>query len=163
MRVAAVVSTLVAVLGIAACGGRAGNDVAVPAAEPPAAEPDVVGVVTEVVPFQPVTEGCVTPDPGADPDVPVSSTDPPFCTDPDSPVLGTVLVEEDPDADSGDIKITFTVEAATTLLREGPDGYRAVSFRDLAPGLTVAAWADGPIAESYPAQAGAAALVVRSG
>ena len=36
-----------------------------------------------------------------------------------------------------------------------------LSFADLADGMSVAAWADGPIAESYPAQAMASAIVVR--
>jgi hypothetical protein len=159
------VLTLAVVLVVAGCGNRTGDGTAVPSpvAAPPSADPTVVGVITAVDPFEPVTENCVEPDPQADPDSSVSSEDPPVCSDPDSPLLGHVLVEEDPGAASGDVKISFAIEAGTALLNPVGETYEPVSFADVVEGTTVSAWADGAIMESYPAQATAAAIVQEVG
>jgi hypothetical protein len=157
-RAAALLAALVVVVG---CGNQSGDATAIPATEPPTTEPTIVGLITDVVPFEPVTGDCVTPEPDTDPDSPVSSDDSPFCTDPDTAPVGTVLVEEDPAGTSGDSKISFTIGRDTTVLSESSRSPDPLSFADLAEGMTVAAWADGPIMESYPAQATAAAIVVR--
>ena len=154
-----VAAVCVAVIVLVGCGDQSGNDSATPATDSPATDPTIVGVITEVVPFAPITEDCTD----SDPDSPVSSDDVPVCSDPDTAPLGTVLVEQDAAAETGEYKISFTVGRNTTLLIERPDNGSAepLSFADLADGMSVAAWADGPIAESYPAQAMAAAIVVR--
>ncbi|MGH8777204.1 MAG: hypothetical protein ACRDWI_19380 [Jiangellaceae bacterium] len=154
-------AAVVVVLAVLAACGDLTPDVAAPATQPPESEPDIVGFVTDVAPFVPVTEDCAEPDPDADPDTSVSSDDPPVCTDPDTPILGSVLVEEEPSSISGDRKISFTVERDTTLLVERGVGYESVSFADLEEGQPVAAWSTGPIAESYPEQGEALAIVIR--
>ena len=60
----------------------------------------------------------------------MSSDDPPVCSDPDTPLLGTVLVEEDPDSVSGDTKVSFVIENGTALLEMRGDAYEPVSFAD---------------------------------
>jgi hypothetical protein len=157
-----VAAMFVAVIVLLGCGDQSGTESATPATDSPGTEPTIVGVITEVVPFGPITEDCIDADPDADPDSHVSSDDVPVCSDPDTAPLGTVLVEQDA-AETGEYKISFTVGHNTTLLIERPDNGSAepLSFADLADGMSVAAWADGPIAESYPAQAMAAAIVVR--
>jgi hypothetical protein len=152
---------VVVVVSLVSCGDQSNDDIAVPATAPPATDPTVVGFVTDVMPFEPITDGCVEPDPDADPDAPVSSEDQPVCSDPATAPLGTVLVEEDPAAASGSNKISFTVDSGTTLLIESSGAHDPLSFADLADGMAVTGWADGPVMESYPAQAHAAVIVVR--
>jgi hypothetical protein len=153
-----VAAVFVAVIVLLGCGDQSGTESATPATDSPGTDPTIVGVITEVVPFAPITEDCID----ADPDSHVSSDDVPVCSDRDTAPLGTVLVEQDA-AETGEYKISFTVGHNTTLLIERPDNGSAepLSFADLADGMSVAAWADGPIAESYPAQAMAAVIVVR--
>lgn len=161
MRIGVVAALIVALIGMAACGDdRPGDDVAVPATDPPASAPDIVGVVTRIATFEPVNQDCVEPDPDADPDAPVSSHDPPSCTDPETPILGTVLVEESPSSISGDRKISFTVERRTTLLSERDGDHVEASFEDLSEGQRVMAWSTGELRESYPEQGEAAAIVI---
>jgi hypothetical protein len=130
---------------MSACGDGSDDDVVTPAQEPPDSEPSIVGVVTDVAPLEPVTGDCRTLGPDADPDQPVTSDDPSICTDPNSPILGTVLVEEDPGSASGDLKISFTVESGTAVLVERGGDYAAGTFADLAAGASVRAWSDGPL------------------
>jgi hypothetical protein len=154
-------AALVALGGLIACGSQPGGDAAVPGSAPPGTEPTIVGFITDVSRFEPVTEDCIEPDPDADPDSPVSSDDTPVCSDPETAPVGIILVEEDPSAPSGDNKISFTVDRDTVLLTESSGSYGPLHFDDLAGGMAVSAWADGAIAESYPAQATAAAVLVR--
>ncbi|HZY27475.1 MAG TPA: hypothetical protein VFE49_04390 [Jiangellaceae bacterium] len=157
------VLTLAVLLATAGCGDETGDGTVVPATEPPSTDPIVVGVITHVEPFEPVTRDCVDADPRADPDTPVSSDDPPVCSDPDTPLLGTVLVEEDPGSASGDTKVSFAIETGTALLERRGETYEPVSFADLVVGTTASAWAVGAIMESYPAQATASVIVVEDG
>lgn len=159
MRWQVVLTTVVVLAAVTSCGDEV-PDTTAPATEPPASDPDIVGYVTQVAPFAPVTEGCVTPQPDTDPDSSVSSDDPPVCSDPDSPILGSVLVEEEPSSMSGDRKISFTVEQGVTLLVERAGAYEPASFADLAEGRQVTAWSTGPIRESDPEQADALAIVI---
>jgi hypothetical protein len=145
---------------MSACGDGSDDDVVTPVQEPPDSEPSIVGVVTDVAPSEPITGDCRTRDPDADPDQPVTSDDPPICTDPNSPILGTVLVEEDPGSASGDLKISFTVESGTAVLVERGGDYAAGTFADLAAGASVRAWSVGPLMESYPMQTTAATIVI---
>jgi hypothetical protein len=131
-----------------ASGGDASGGDADPAA------PDIVGTITSVEAFVPVTEDCTPPD-DVDPDGAVSSDGPPSCTPDDSDVLGTVLVEERPEAPDEGRKISFTATSEAQFQGEAPDGTIVVAFDDLAAGQEVRAWASGGgCAESYPEQCG---------
>jgi len=154
------VATLFVLAVISACGDRSGDGVITPAPEPPDSEPSIVGVVTDVAPSEPITGDCRTPGPDVDPDEPVTSDDPPICTDPNSPILGTVLIEEDPGSESGDLKISFTVESGTAVLVERGGDYATGTFADLAAGTSVRARSDGTLMESYPMQTTAATIVI---
>lgn len=121
------------------------------AVPPPTSPADIRGTVTAVVPFEPVTQDCTRPE-DLDPDGVRSSDDPPVCTADDNDVVGTVLIEEQPDVQAGR-KISFTVTTATAL-----DGPGLARFEDLAPGQRVEGWTTGLCAESYPEQCGALAI-----
>jgi hypothetical protein len=122
-------------------------------AEVPARVADMTGTITSVTPFVPVTEDCTPPE-DLDPNGSVSDEDPPVCTPEDNDVVGTILVEEQPDVQDGR-KISYTVTTATTF--DGIDG-----FDDLAEGQVADTWvAGGVCAESYPEQCGLEAILVR--
>ena len=73
--------------------------------------------------------------------------------------LGSVLVEsEDPDTTFDVASVSVTEK--TTLLRETDNGYVEAAFADLAEGARVDIWITGPVAESYPVQAGADFMVI---
>ena len=146
MNRAAVV--LLMTLFATACAGGGGTD----AATPPDGDPYITGEITSVAPFVPVTENCVDPT-GADPDDSVSSDDPPFCST-GSEAAGTILVEERPDGNKASLQVT-------TVWRETTDGLEEASFADLEVGQTVSAWVSGPVAESFPVQATADAVVIK--
>jgi hypothetical protein len=118
-------AVLAAFVALGACGNQSDGDTAVPATEPPSTDPTIVGFITDIAPFEPVTEGCVQPDPDADPDAPVSSDDSPFCTDLKTTPLGTVLVEEDPTTATGDNKISFTIGRDAILLTDSSGSHGA--------------------------------------
>ena len=115
--------------------------------------PDIVGELTSVTPFVPVTTDCTKPE-DLPPGGAISNEDPPICTDPDTDVLGTVLIEAEPGVQHGD-KLSLTITRATVL-----DGAGVTRFADLEAGQKVRAWTTGPIAESYPGQGTARALRV---
>jgi hypothetical protein len=119
----------------------------------PASTPDLVGEITTITPFVPVTEDCTPPE-DLDPDDPVSSDDPPVCTPEDNDVVGQVLVEERPGIQEGR-KISYTVFTSTTFAGE------VRSFDDLAVGQAADTWVRGDVcAESYPEQCGLEAIRV---
>jgi len=132
-----------------------GGDVLVP--DRPA---DLVGTITVVTPFEPITEDCTPPE-DLDPDGAVSSDDPPVCTPADNDVLGTVLVEEEPGVQEGR-KISYTVTTSTGLTGQTADGVPVAVFGDLAEGQTADTWVpeDAMCAESYPEQCGADTIEV---
>jgi hypothetical protein len=152
-------------LAVLAVLGGCGDDDAVGTgaggAPPPGLDgsPAYEGEITEITPFEPVTEDCVEPG-DLEPDEPVSSDDPPTCSDPDTDLLGTVLVEEQPGVWEG-AKIALQVDATTVLRRTGAGEGDAVSFDELTAGDRVAAWVSDPVADSYPQQGRADALVVQ--
>ena len=78
------VTCVVGLLLLVGCGDAPGR--------PPTRQADLVGAITAVTPFEPVTEGCTPPE-QLDPNGAVSSDDPPVCTDADSDIEGTILVE----------------------------------------------------------------------
>lgn len=121
--------------------------------EVPDRDPDLVGTITTVTPFTPVTQDCTPADEAEPDDDAVSSDDPPVCTPADSDVIGTVLVEEDPDNPESGRKVSYSVTTDTKITGVG-------GFADFATGQTVDTWTTGPCAESYPEQCGMEAIRV---
>jgi hypothetical protein len=158
--VPAVLCALAALALLGACGDDDSVEVGDGSGAPPGLDgpPAYEGEITEITPFEPVTEDCVEPGDLA-PDEPVSSDDPPICSDPDTDVLGTVLVEAQPGVWEGE-KISLRVDSAT-VLRRGSPGEDPLSFGDLAEGDSVSVWVSGPVADSYPQQGRADAIVVQ--
>lgn len=117
--------------------------------EMPDREPDLLGTITVVTPFEPITEDCVPAD-EADPDGTTSNADPPICTPADNDVVGTILVEGDLRPQQGR-KISYTVTTDTKITGSA-DGEGVGAFADLAEGQVAETWAAGPCAESYPEQ-----------
>jgi hypothetical protein len=115
----------------------------------PDREPDLVGTITVVTPFEPITEDCVPAD-DVDPDGTTSNEDPPICTPEDNDVIGTILVEGDLAPERGR-KISYTVNTDTKITGTA-DGAGVGVFADLAEGQVAETWATGPCAESYPEQ-----------
>ncbi len=71
-----------------------------------------------------------------------------------------VLVEENPNEETGSQKDSVTVTKVTELFeRRGRDLTR-MRFDDLKVGQRAGAWYRGPVAESYPRQATASLIVV---
>jgi hypothetical protein len=134
--------------------------------EPPTRPADLVGTITVLTPFEPITENC-TPLEKLAPDDVVSSDDPPICSDPAVDIAGTILVEASPNATLSGLgdraSLTVRTGETTIWLCESPGQAVEGSFDDLATGAAVSAWVDGPIAESYPVQATATVLAVGSG
>jgi hypothetical protein len=52
------------------------------------------------------------------------------------------------------------VDEDTVVLRRAADGYEAATIDDVRVGDRVEVWVDGPVAESFPAQAHAAVVVL---
>lgn len=74
--------------------------------------------------------------------------------------LGSVLVEGTTGSTSAYDKASVNITASTTLLRKTAEGYEGLTYSDLKVGMVVDVWFTGPVAESYPVQATADALVV---
>lgn len=165
-RIRRLLMVAVAITALAACGEDrdaldVGGEPDRPSVGVPDGEPAYSGEVTNVSPFEPVTEDCV--DPGeVGPDDPASSDDPPICTDLSVAPLGRVLVEEIPGEQTGD-KISLRIDRDTPLFREVDGGdLEPLGFDDLVEGDIVDAWIDGPVADSYPQQGTPVAVLVRS-
>lgn len=73
-----------------------------------------------------------------------------------------ILVEEQPGQENAGNKIWFSLSDATEILIVEGDQQRPASNDDLAVGQQVEVWANGPILESYPAQGGAARIVIQT-
>ncbi len=155
------VTCFVAVLLGVACAGVKGHETTTQKTGdvPPDGEPDVKGVLTSIERFSPRTENCVDRS-DLPSDQPVSSDDPPSCTQLPTDMVGTMLLEEDPDREWGGEKVHLTVTTDTLLLRESEGIYAQITFDDLEPGHTLVAWVAGSIAESYPSQANASVVVI---
>ena len=162
-------ATLLAVTLLGACSD---DDTPVTAGDDPSGDtvaddgdvdagpPDLVGTITSIEPFVPVTEDC-TPAEDLDPDGAVSNEDPPVCTPEDNDVVGTILVEEDPEDPRGGRKISFTATSGTRFFGATADGSDVTAFDDLADGQQVRTWVTGDgCAESYPEQCGLRAVDV---
>ena len=128
--------------------------------EVPDRAPDLIGTITAITPFVPVTQDC-TPAEDVDPDGAVSSDDPPICTPEDNDVIGTILVEERPGEPEGGRKISYTATTATKITGSKADGSGVGVFADFAEGQVVDTWVLGGVcAESYPEQCGLEAIRV---
>lgn len=127
--------------------------------EVPDRAPDLVGIITKITPFEPVTEDC-TPAEDVDPSAAVSSDDPPVCTPDDNTVTGTILVEEDESDPQGGRKISFTVTTDSKITGTDADGNGVGTFAGFAEGQRAESWTGGPCAESYPEQCGLEAIRV---
>ncbi len=139
-----------------------GSDPVTDAGALPGRPAEFTGTVTTITVTEPVTENCVDPatlDPEGS-EVSVSSDDPPLCTDPATAPVGGILVEELPGQDGGQ-KISLAVPSGIPFQRSLPHGTTVpAAFADLAEGATVEAWVDGPVAESFPLQGAASALLI---
>lgn len=104
----------------------------------PSAEADILGTVTEVVKLP--HEG--SSDEGT------------------AERIGSVLLEEEPDEESGSQKDSVSVTKATKLFERHGQDLTPVAFDHLNVGQRARAWYTGPVAESYPRQATAKVIVV---
>jgi hypothetical protein len=76
--------------------------------------------------------------------------------------FGSILVEEVPGQQAGS-KVVATVTSQTRIFTAKGKASRAASFADLHAGQRVEVWFSGPVELSYPEQATAASIVIRSG
>ena len=87
-----------------------------------------------------------------------------MCTDADSDIEGTILVEAsrgEPVGGLGDKASLTTADARPPFgSADRPTRLSLVRLGTWCPAKPVSAWVDGPVAESYPVQATAAALAV---
>jgi len=155
------VTCFVPVLLGVACAGVKGHETTTQKTDDmlPQREPDVKGILTSIERFSPRTENCVDRS-DLPPNQPISSDDPPSCTQLPTNMVGTMLLEEDPDSEWGGEKVHLTVTTDTLLFVESEGVYAQIAFDDLERGHTLVAWVAGPIAESYPSQANASVVVV---
>ena len=106
-----------------------------------------------------MTEDCTDPE-GSSPDTAVSSDDPPVCTPADSDSVGSILIEKGTGSvDAASIRVTTDTRL---LAADGAGGWLPTTFDQLAAGTRVQVWFTGPVAESYPVQATAAAIARES-
>ena len=149
--------------GTVASSGSSTNSPPATRQGPPTRQADLVGAITAVTPFEPVTEHCTPPE-QLDPNGTVSSDDPPICTDADSDIEGAILVEAsrgEPVGGLGDKAILTIRRRATAIWICGPTNALVPgSIGDLVSGQAISVWVDGSVAESYPVQAIAAVLAV---
>ena len=73
----------------------------------------------------------------------------------------TLRIEEQPSEESGSAKAVVRVPEGVVIRERDLGAPR--TFEDLEQGATVSAWFSGPVAESYPVQATASALVIERG
>ena len=83
---------------------------------------------------------------------------PPESTGPVSMVTGSAVRIDD---GTGELTaVQARVDGATRILRRRGDGYEAVAIDAVRVGDRVELWVDGPVAESFPVQAHAEAVVL---
>jgi hypothetical protein len=64
---------------------------------------------------------------------------------------------------AGSNEAVLRITEQTQLLKEFGGGYEPAAVEELREGQTVAAWVTGPVAESYPVQAAADAVLITGG
>jgi len=104
----------------------------------PSAEADIRGIVTEVGRMPRETSG----------------------DESEGAQIGVVLVEENPNEETGSQKDSVTVTKATKLLERRGQDLTTMAFDGLKVGQRARAWYAGPVAESYPRQTKARVIVV---
>ena len=134
----------------------------------PSTEADIRGTITELR-REPRNSGGPGEDEGSAPDTPVSDDGARKggATGADggesaARLIGVVLVEENPDEETGSQKDSVTVTRATRLVEQGAHDRVSIGFEDLEVGQRARAWYTGPVAESYPRQATARVIVIHS-
>ncbi|MDI6691947.1 MAG: hypothetical protein QMD76_01355 [Anaerosomatales bacterium] len=101
-----------------------------------------------------LASGCAPRPPRGAPDFPAATV---LSVRPGQDGNGSVLVESDAAG-----KASITIAADTRVLRETDSGYEQAAFVDVAAGQTLDVWTTGRVAESYPVQAWATAIVIRA-
>ena len=114
-------------------------------------------VVTVILSCAALGAGCQKP-PAPTPDGPPSISGVITRIDSQGRNMAQLLVEANPDEASGSDKASIKVTPATRITRRS--GHIPFSAGDLRTGQNVSAWFTGPVAESYPVQATAGALLV---
>ena len=66
-------------------------------------------------------------------------------------------------APGGGEEAVLQITEQTQLLKEFGGGYEPATFGELQEGQSVAAWVTGPVAQSYPPQAAADAVLITGG
>jgi len=79
-----------------------------------------------------------------------------------TPGRTVVLVEEHPGQPAGGQKAAVTVEGSTQVLRTSGGPPVRATDADLRVGIRVSVWFAGPVAESYPVQGKAEAIVIHA-
>lgn len=98
--------------------------------------------------------GCAPRPPHGDPHFPGVAV---LSVNPDGRGYGSVLVDS-----SGSGMVSVNITAGTEVLLEAGGAYEQATFSDIAPSQTLDVWTKGQIAESYPVQAWATAVVIRA-
>lgn len=73
-----------------------------------------------------------------------------------------VLVEEHPGQASGDRKAAVTLESTTRILRSSGGAPAPAGEAELRVGVRVSVWFGGPVAQSYPVQGRAEAVLINA-
>ncbi len=125
----------------------------------PDEDPSITGTITRIEPARGAGQagGAL---PAGDPDQPVSSDDPPAAGGTRRGILGTVLIEENPNEPSGSDKASTTVNKDTRILKQDGEKVVNAAFDDLKGGQRAQVWFTGPVAESYPVQATAGVILI---
>lgn len=74
---------------------------------------------------------------------------------------GSILVVDTEGTGSGHTQAAVSVTPTTLVFEQGPDGVEVVLEAELVSGSGADVWFTGPVAESFPVQATAEAMVIR--
>ena len=77
--------------------------------------------------------------------------------------IGSILIEEKPEERWGSDKVNVTIKHSTKIFSQHGQSLSPVAFGALSTGQDVKAWFNGPVAESYPAQATASVIIINAG
>lgn len=78
-----------------------------------------------------------------------------------APSRNMIRVEERPNQSSGDAKAVVSVSSTTVIYEREGTALVRIPFERIQTGWSADVWFEGPVAESYPVQATAGALVVQ--
>lgn len=114
----------------------------------------LVGVV--VISVALLLSGCLPGPPSSEPSIRGTITS----VTPGDGNLGAIMVEGPAGGATSYDKASVNVAASTKVLLRGADGYGRLTYTELKVGDAVEVWFTGAVAESYPVQATARAIVV---